>query len=112
MCVPVPATEGLKLPPLTPGPLYVPPVGVPPVNANAGALRHTDEFDGQVTVGNGLTVKTLDAETGVGQPVLTVYVILVVPADRAVTKPDDNPTVATVGFELVQAPPASPPVLV
>ena len=108
VCVPVPAVEGLKLPPLTPGPLYVPPVGVPPVNTNDGVLRHTEEFAGQVTVGNGLTVKTLDAATGDGQPVLTVYVIVVVPATKAVTKPVLDPTVAIAGLELVHAPPASP----
>ena len=54
--MPVPATEGLKMPPLTPVPLYVPPVGEPPLSANEVALIHTDELDGQVTTGNAFTV--------------------------------------------------------
>jgi hypothetical protein len=41
LCVPAPAVEGLNTPPLTPGPLYVPPVGAPPVNVNDDALAHT-----------------------------------------------------------------------
>ena len=53
---PDPADAGLKLPALTPVPLYVPPVGEPPVNVNAAALIHTDKLDGQVTTGNAFTV--------------------------------------------------------
>ena len=54
--MPTPAVAGLNMPALTPGPLYVPPVGVPPVNVKAGALRQTEELAGQLTVGNGFTV--------------------------------------------------------
>ena len=44
------------MPPLTPVPLYVPPVGEPPLSANDAALIHTDELAGQVTVGSAFTV--------------------------------------------------------
>ena len=54
--MPAPAAEGLKLPALTPVPLYVPPVGDPPNKANEAALIHTDELAGQVTAGNAFTV--------------------------------------------------------
>jgi hypothetical protein len=47
---------GLKLPALTPVPLYVPPTGVAPLSANGTALIHTDEFAGQLTTGNEFTV--------------------------------------------------------
>ena len=56
VCAPAPAEAGLKLPKLTPGPLYIPPNGVAPVNANGAALIHTDEFAGQDTSGNALIV--------------------------------------------------------
>ena len=56
VCVPAPAVAGLNWPPLTPVPLYVPPAGLPPVNANAGASMHTELFDGQLTTGNAYTV--------------------------------------------------------
>ena len=56
MCVPTPALAGLKMPPLTPGPLYVPPVGVPPVRAKAAAFKHTVELAGQLTTWTDVTV--------------------------------------------------------
>ena len=56
VCVPAPAVAGLNWPALTPVPLYVPPVGEPPVNANAGASIHTEVLDGQLTTGSGFTV--------------------------------------------------------
>ena len=56
VCDPTPAVAGVNRPPLTPVPLYEPPVGVPPVNAKAAALIHTVELAGQLTVGNGFTV--------------------------------------------------------
>ena len=34
----------------------MPPVGVPPASAKAGALTQTFELAGQLTVGNGFTV--------------------------------------------------------
>ena len=37
VCVPAPAVAGLKIPPLTPVPEYVPPAGEPPVRVKAGA---------------------------------------------------------------------------
>ena len=55
-----------------------------------------------------LTVKTLFDETGLLHPVLTVYVIVVVPALTAVTSPDAAFTVATAVLLLLQLPPASP----
>jgi hypothetical protein len=47
---------GLKLPELTPVPLYVPPNGVAPLSAKGIALIHTDEFAKQLTTGNEFTV--------------------------------------------------------
>ena len=56
----------------------------------------------------GETVNVLNEETGEPQPVLTVYVISVVPAATAVTSPVDAFTVATEVLVLLHAPPASP----
>ena len=56
----------------------------------------------------GLIVIVLNEETGEPQPVLTVYVISVVPAATAVTSPEDAFTVATEVLVLLQAPPAVP----
>jgi hypothetical protein len=39
--LPVPAVAGLKLPLLTPLPLYTPPVGAPLLRVNEGVLAHT-----------------------------------------------------------------------
>ena len=70
VCVPTPAVAGLKFPPLTPGPLYVPPVGVPPVSAKGAVLVHVEEFDGQVAVGGALTV-IVNVQLLVQPPVVT-----------------------------------------
>ena len=57
VCMPVPAAVGLNTPAaFTPGPLYVPPAGDPPVNVNAAALIHTEELAGQVTTCVDVTV--------------------------------------------------------
>jgi hypothetical protein len=39
-CVPAPATDGLKVVPETPVPLYVPPTGDPPLSVNGDELVH------------------------------------------------------------------------
>ena len=56
----------------------------------------------------GETVKVLNDDTGLPQPLLTVYVISVVPAATAVTNPVPELTVATEVLVLVHAPPAVP----
>src|SRR6185503_349951 len=56
----------------------------------------------------GLTVKALNEDTGLPQPLLTVYVISVAPAATAVTNPVDALTVATEVLVLLHAPPAVP----
>ena len=56
----------------------------------------------------GFTVNFLKADTGLPQPVFTVYVILVVPAPTTVTTPDILLTVATDVLVLLQVPPAAP----
>jgi hypothetical protein len=48
MCVPTPAADGLNIPALTPGPLYVPPAGDAPVNAKAGVIIHVAELEGMI----------------------------------------------------------------
>ncbi len=55
-----------------------------------------------------LTVNVLNAEAGLPQPVLTVYVMFVVPAVNAITSPVLPFTDATAGTVLVQLPPAVP----
>ena len=55
----------------------------------------------------GLTVNVLSALTGEAQPLLIVYVILVVPAATALTTPEAF-TVAIEVLELVHDPPPSP----
>src|SRR4029078_1640334 len=54
------------------------------------------------------TVNVLNEETGDPHPLLTVYVISVVPAVTAVTSPVDAFTVATEVLVLLHAPPAVP----
>ena len=56
----------------------------------------------------GLTVRVLSEETGLPQPLLTVYVISVVPALTAVTNPVEAFTVATEVLVLLHEPPAVP----
>ena len=56
----------------------------------------------------GLTVNVLNEETGLPHPVLTVYVMSVVPAATAVTTPEVAFTVATDVFVLLQVPPEVP----
>ena len=56
----------------------------------------------------GETVNVLKEDTGLPQPLLTVYVISVVPAATAVTNPVLELTVATEVLVLLQEPPAVP----
>ena len=56
----------------------------------------------------GLTIRFFKAETGLPQPLLTVYVIFVDPALTAVTSPVLAFTVATAALELLQVPPEVP----
>jgi hypothetical protein len=56
----------------------------------------------------GLTVIVLNEETGLAQPLFTVYVMSAVPAATAVTNPVLELTVATEVLVLVQAPPGVP----
>ena len=56
----------------------------------------------------GSTVNVLNALTGLPQPLLTVYVIFVVPAPTAVTVPVPVTTVATDVFVLLHIPPPVP----
>ena len=56
----------------------------------------------------GSTVSVLNELTGLVHPLLTVYVILVVPAETAVTTPDDGFTVATPELLLLHVPPGFP----
>src|SRR4029079_5897174 len=58
--------------------------------------------------GSKLTVSVLNELTGLLHPVLTVYVIFVVPAATAVTSPVPAFTVATEVLVLVHEPPPSP----
>ena len=54
------------------------------------------------------TVNVLKEDTGLPQPLFTVYVISVVPAATAVTSPVDAFTVATEVLVLLHEPPAVP----
>ena len=54
------------------------------------------------------TVKVLNDDTGLPQPLLTVYVMSVVPAATAVTNPVLEFTVATDVLVLLHEPPAVP----
>ena len=56
----------------------------------------------------GSTVKVLNDDTGLPHPLLTVYVIFVVPELTAVTNPVDELTVATAGAVLLHVPPPVP----
>jgi hypothetical protein len=67
-------------------------------------------FAGQVTVGelHSITSIACEAETGLPQPLFTVYIILVDPALTPVTKPVLAFTVAIDVLPLLQVPPGSP----
>ena len=54
------------------------------------------------------TVNVLNDDTGLPQPLLTVYVISVVPAATGVTNPETEFTVATEVLVLLHDPPAVP----
>ena len=56
----------------------------------------------------GETVRVFNDDTGLPQPLLTVYVISVVPAVTAVTNPVDALTVATEVLVLLHEPPEVP----
>ena len=57
--------------------------------------------------GSALTVSVLDADCGALHPLFTVYIMLVVPVETALTTPAEL-TVAMDVLELVHDPPASP----
>ena len=57
---------------------------------------------------SGFTVRVFDEYLGALHPVVTVYVISVVPAVRAVTRPVEEFTEATAGLVLLHEPAASP----
>jgi hypothetical protein len=59
----------------------------------------------------GETVRVLKVETGLPQPLPTVYVMSVVPAATAVTNPVLELTVATDVLVLLHEPPAVPSLL-
>ena len=65
----------------------------------------------QVTTALPVTVSDWEADSGDPHPLLTVYVILVVPALTAVTKPVLAFTLATPLLEELQVPPAVPVLL-
>ena len=95
------ATPGLLLlhdPPPSPSLLYV---AVDPIQSGDVPLTVP-------ALALGSTVNTLDELKGALHPVLTVYVIVVVPAESAVTAPVEAFTEATAGLLLVHEPPASP----
>ena len=95
------ATAGVPLVQLPPGvPLEVY-VAVAPMQSGVVPLTTP-------AVTFGLTVTVLVAETGLPQPLLTVYVMTEVPALTAVTTPVPATTVATAGVPLVQLPPGVP----
>ena len=57
------------------------------------------------------TVRDLDEETGLLQPVLTVYMIFTVPGLTAVTSPEDASTVAINTLLVLHTPPGFPVVV-
>ena len=97
--MPTPAVAGLKFPALTPIPLYVPPVGFPPVNANGDVFKHVDEFVGQVTEGNELFVSTTSSVEVQAPLVIVQRKVALVPAAIPVTV-----LVADVGVVIVAVP--------
>ena len=65
-CVPTPAVDGKNCPLETPGPLYTPPVGEPPVNVNGAASIQTLLKEESVALGaaSTLIVDVSDADRG------------------------------------------------
>lgn len=61
--------------------------------------------------GSEITVSLLIDDTGLPHPLLTVYVMLVVPALTAVASPAPAVTAATAVFVLLQLPPDVPSLL-
>jgi len=60
VCVPVPATDGSNVVPVTPGPENVPPDGVP-TSVTADAFTHIAATGVMAGVGSGLTVTVANA---------------------------------------------------
>ena len=54
--MPLPATNGEKVPPVMPCPAYIPPLGNPPASVKGAVVKHTGEKSFIVTVGGGKTV--------------------------------------------------------
>ena len=78
VCVPAPAILGLKLPPLTPVPENVPPLGEP---ESAYVVRKTQTVSGlreHVTTGNALTetIVVADFVHPIAEVPVTVYVVV------------------------------------
>ena len=99
VCVPTPAVAGLKFPPLTPLPVYVPPEGFPPANAYGAVFKHVDEFAGQVTMGNELLESTTSSVKIQAPLVIVQRKVALVPAAIPVTV-----LVADVGVVIVAVP--------
>jgi hypothetical protein len=55
LCVPTPALAGVNTPPVTPGPVYVPPAGVP-LSVKGASVEQIVLGVENVTVGNWLTI--------------------------------------------------------
>lgn len=74
LCVPLPATAGLKAPEVTPMPVNVPPAGVA-TNVTGDALLHTgDWLIVKFSCGNAFTVTFLVAGADVPQPVAVIVI--------------------------------------
>jgi hypothetical protein len=82
------------MPPATPGPLYVPPAGNPPVRVKAGVFRQTVRFAGQVITGKAFTVITnvqLFEQFVAGSVKEYVIVLAPLPATDGLKTPPDTP---------------------
>ena len=55
-CDPTPAFAGLNIPPDTPFPEYVPPLGEPPLSAKPGVLIQAADKEDKLTIGGGRTL--------------------------------------------------------
>ena len=104
VCVPTPADKGSKLLAETPGPVKVPPAGLPPVRAKAGSLRQTAVNPARLTTGRSCTVT---AVVVLEQPVaVSVKVKVTLPAEIPVTFPPLS-TLAMPGSLLIHVPPVA-----
>ena len=72
--MPVPAIDALKLPPLTPAPLYTPPSGVPPVKLKGVAVEHTELTGNVILTAGGVSIVTCVNADPEQVPSLNAYV--------------------------------------